>query len=124
MVQTLSTTQTEAALPTRKQQIVAHLLGNYRQVGELRRSVVRVRLRIQRCRFVTKFELEDLGVTVEDDTVRDLRVDTGAPRQEARLRARPLIARGEAAPIAPPRRALHSMARRVGGRQRRSPFHG
>lgn len=70
MVQTLSTTQTEGALPTRKQQIVAHLLGNYRQVGELRRSVVRVRLRIQRCRFVTKFELEDLGVSVEDDTVR------------------------------------------------------
>jgi hypothetical protein len=70
MVQTLPTAQTEAAIPTRKQQIVTHLLGNYRQVGELRRSVVRVRLQIQRCRFMTKFELEDLGVTVEDDTVR------------------------------------------------------
>lgn len=70
MAQTLSTPQTGTDIPTRKQQIVTHLLGNYRQVGELRKSIVRVRLQIRRCRFVTKFELEDLGVTVEDDTVR------------------------------------------------------
>ena len=82
MVQTTVTTpvQTEAmdnrvhagspALPVRKQQILTHVLGQYRQVGELRRSVVRVRLQIRRCRFVSRFELEDLGITVEDEAVR------------------------------------------------------
>ena len=70
MIQAHATVQTGTDVPTRKQQIVTHLLGSYRQVGELRRSIVRVRLHITRCRFVTKFELEDLGVTVEDNAVR------------------------------------------------------
>ena len=57
-------------VPSRKQHIVSQLLGSYRQVDQLRNSIVRVQLHIRRCRFVAKFELEDLGITVEDAAVR------------------------------------------------------
>ena len=80
MVQTLPPTSTPhpqhspgtplSSQPTRTQQLVSSLLGQYAQVDTLRRSVVRVRLTIKRCRFVTRFELDDLGVTVEDEAVR------------------------------------------------------
>lgn len=71
MQQTTSTPAQVADLSPRKQQILSHLLGRYQGVGELRRSIVCVRLHIRRCRFVTRFDLEDLGITVEDETVRN-----------------------------------------------------
>ncbi|GHO50860.1 hypothetical protein [Ktedonospora formicarum] len=70
MAQTMPAPQGTVDGPSRKQEIVSHLLGKYRAVDELRSSIVRVRLHIRRCRFVTRFELEDLGVTVEDHDVR------------------------------------------------------
>ena len=67
-------TMTQASPAPRKEQVIATLLvrPTFEEIDwrTLMKQGVLVRLRIQRCRFTTKLELADLGVSVKDDRVR------------------------------------------------------
>src|SRR6266536_3841863 len=78
MIQTIQPPQTAQGgqpVGSRRRQTIATLFGehsfefiNWRR---LIRDGVLVRLHIRRCRFSTRLVLEDIGVRVEDDTVRE-----------------------------------------------------
>lgn len=78
MTQTIQSPQTLPGRPsagTRRRQTIATLLGERSfEAIDWRRLIqdgVLVRLHIRRCRFSTRLTLEDIGIRVDDDTVRE-----------------------------------------------------